>query len=197
MRDYSCRQAGWLVAALLTLSLPGACAQESFLSVKKHEPVWQVSRLGGYYDATGGIAGTVAESDLHLYGGRFADGRPVNGEPKLRNGQGELLTTRQYHDYRLALLDALERYERLESRYLSRGAPAWQLDNVARLKSDTRLELSSLEGSYRSGLLADRYELPREATRAPYRFPWQQVDGASSREALIREGLRLISRYLR
>jgi hypothetical protein len=84
-----------------------AIADDTFVSVPGHEPVWAVSAYGGYYDATGVIQGTVAQADLHRYGGRFVDGRPVSGAPKRRDADGALLSETEYWSYRQSLTERL------------------------------------------------------------------------------------------
>lgn len=97
----------FLALALSFLATTSAFADDTYVSVPGHEPVWAVSAYGGYYDATGVIQGTVAQADLHRYGGRFVDGRPVSGAPKRRDADGNLLSETEFWSYRQSITERL------------------------------------------------------------------------------------------
>lgn len=102
-----------LALALSFFTTTSAFADDAYVSVPGHEPVWAVSAYGGYYDATGVIQGTVAQADLYRYGGRFVDGRPVSGAPKRRDADGALLSETEFWSYRQSITDRLN--DRIES----------------------------------------------------------------------------------
>lgn len=51
----------------------------------KAKYIWQLSRDGGYYDATGQISVVVPGDQLYKYGGTFQDGKPVPTTPVVTN----------------------------------------------------------------------------------------------------------------
>ncbi len=189
-----------LFAALALVS--PADAQQSYIPLKRHEPIWAVSAHGGFYDYTGVIQGTVAERDLPLYGGRFVDGRPVNGEAKLRNLDGRLLYEGEYRNYRAALLDRLNRV----AQYESQGALLSDLEreNLSIERGDILTELSTLDRSYRERTPfspTDRFaSLIVPASTSPYAPSpigyAQQPAGLSPglKDTLLNQGMNFLSR---
>jgi len=55
----------------------------------KRPSIWQISALGGYYDVTGQVPGTVRGDKLYIYGGTMSDGlTPVPTGPVSTNSSG-------------------------------------------------------------------------------------------------------------
>jgi hypothetical protein len=142
------------------------CAQSPqgmlYQNVPGHEPIWQVSREGGYYDSTGGIPGTVAAKDLKLYGGRYADGRPVSGAPKRRDEDGMLINESDYPAYRQYLVNRINYLTQLRTSPQFNSMEAWQKSNITD-------ELASLNQTLTRADAGDRKlpSLPAGATAYP------------------------------
>lgn len=117
-----------LMLSLALLAMPPAFSQATFLGVPGHQPVWQQSRDGGYYDATGVIRGTVSAQDLHLYGGRMDGGQQVISGTKYRDMDGQLLDPQQYWYYRSTLDNRIKQLKDMRDTMKEHGEPkaAWQ-----------------------------------------------------------------------
>ncbi len=117
-----------LMLSLALLAMPPAFSQATFLGVPGHQPVWQQSRDGGYYDATGVIRGTVSAQDLPLYGGRMDGGQQVISGTKYRDMDGQLLDPQQYWYYRSTLDNRIKQLKDMRDTMKEHGQPkaAWQ-----------------------------------------------------------------------
>ncbi|MBX9877493.1 MAG: hypothetical protein K2Y22_03465 [Candidatus Obscuribacterales bacterium] len=117
-----------LMLSLALLAMPPAFSQATFLGVPGHQPVWQQSRDGGYYDATGVIKGTVAAQDLYLYGGRMDGGQQVISGTKYRDMDGALLDPQQYAYYKNVIDNRIKQLKDMRDTMKEHGEPkaAWQ-----------------------------------------------------------------------
>lgn len=185
---------GFLLAALLA---PPSMSQTAYTQLKRHEPIWAPSVYGGYYDATGVIQGAVAERDLIVYGGRFADGRPVNGTAKIRDVDGRLLYEDEYRKYRQALADRLARIDFIERQTDSYALSDWQRENLRIERQDIADEIALLDASYRQ---RTPYSPPASlygagsSAYAPY-LPAQAKPLAPAwKETIFNRGLQMLGR---
>jgi len=198
-----------LLSAAASLAGTAADAQGSYMQLKRHEPVWAVSAHGGFYDATGVIQGTVSEANLPQYGGRFVDGRPVNGTAKLRNLDGRLLYEDEYRNYRVALVDRLQRIDNYRSAAGAAGLSDFERDNLRIERADIVAELNNLDDSYRNRTpfapgsrfagLGQPFAPATLGTPAVYPYPltapMQSAQMTPSmKQALLNQGMSFLSR---
>lgn len=164
-------------AAALLLSTSICFAQETYTNVPGHEPIWAVSVYGGYYDMTGVIQGSVATRDLPRYGGRFADGTPVSGAPKVRDSEGTLLDKEDYMALRQQLSqkldDATQQLSDLNSGqgmgYSSELSPALAQRNLQTQVQDLQGQIATLDRQYSGYRSSPAQYAPGYGT--PYQAP--------------------------
>lgn len=141
-----------LMLSLALMAIQPAFAQATYLGVPGHNPVWQPSRDGGYYDATGVIKGTVAARDLHLYGGRMDGGTQVISGTKFRDIDGNLLDPQQYWYYRNVMDNRITQLRQMKDQLRAQGVPKndWQIRNIDNEINTLKSQRNGVVGQYGS-----------------------------------------------
>jgi|GEM_PF-2672234 len=141
-----------LMLSLALMAIQPAFAQATYLGVPGHNPVWQPSRDGGYYDATGVIKGTVAARDLHLYGGRMDGGTQVTSGTKFRDIDGNLLDPQQYWYYRNVMDNRVTQLKQMKDQLRAQGVPknSWQIQNIDNEINTLKAQKNGVVGRYGS-----------------------------------------------
>lgn len=141
-----------LSLALMAMTVSPAFSQATYLGVPGHQPVWQQSRDGGYYDATGVIRGTVAARDLHLYGGRMDGGQQVTTGTKFRDVDGNLLDAQQYWYYRNMMDNRITQLKQMKDQLRAQGVAknSWQIQNIDNEINTLKAQKNNANGQYGS-----------------------------------------------
>ncbi len=141
-----------LMLSLALMASPPAFSQATYLGVPGHNPVWQQSRDGGFYDATGVIKGTVSGRDLPLYGGRMDGGQQVATGTKYRDIDGNLLDANQYWYYKNMMDNRITQLKQMKDQLRAQGVPkgSWQIQNIDNEINNLKAQRNNANGQYGS-----------------------------------------------
>ncbi len=141
-----------LMLSLALMASPPAFSQATYLGVPGHNPVWQQSRDGGFYDATGVIKGTVSGRDLPLYGGRMDGGQQVTTGTKYRDTDGNLLDGQQYWYYKNMMDNRITQLKQMKDQLRAQGVPkgSWQIQNIDNEINNLKAQRNNANGQYGS-----------------------------------------------